>query len=67
MKKLHQKHYYQQTTELLTELENQILFALNNWRQSIAIANKTSLHAILSNKVLLEIGIRILQTLLLVV
>lgn len=56
MKKLHQKHYYQQTTELLTELENQILFALNNWRQSIAIANKTSLHAILSNKVLLEIA-----------
>lgn len=54
-KKQQHKQAYIQHKNLMTELETRILFELNKWRQSWAIARKSSLHAIMSNKILLDI------------
>ncbi len=56
MKKQQHKQAYIQHKNLITELETRILFELNKWRQSLAISRKSSLHAIMSNKILLDIA-----------
>jgi ATP-dependent DNA helicase RecQ len=54
-KKPHQKNTYLHQEILMTELETRIWTELNKWRHAIAIFQKSSLHAVLSNRILFDI------------